>query len=570
MLLGGAIWYGCISVVWIALFPRSAVQARLARLYELLGEYLSLKAKLLEPIREIDLAQTRMALVIQNGKVVQALNLAKESLISRINSGNNEIWLKKSLKQYISAQDIHERTSSSHESYQVLSQAFFHSDVLYRCQRVLVLLGIQAKSYSVSILTNEAPKHKDPIQRSIDDLESSISNLEHLHDNNQSLKALRAVNDNLKTMASVFSELFIDEKQHELQKQLIDRYPTTIKEAIRQLIAHTSLNSAVFRHALRLSLSLLIGYIWMRVSEDHMGYWILLTIVFVSQQHYAATYHRLVQRTLGTVQGLALGWAITQLFPYSLMQTGCIVILGSVFLGSRQTKYILATTSITALLVLTFNQIGLRQELFPARLWDTVIGCFIAGVSAWIVLPNWQRYFWPKLAATSLVTQANYLDEIIKQYQSGKKDNLAYRFKRREAHIADAALSNAYSSMLKEPHNLKNKESERGDFLVISHTLLNYISALGAHRQEKENAHLSQDILDFASQISQELLIISNLILLKDKESHEQIQRKMSAFKSIYLSIKRNSIQQNEIEYLVQAQLCLCCNLLPELYLKIS
>jgi uncharacterized membrane protein YccC len=305
----------------------------------------------------------------------------------------------------------------------------------------------------------------------------------------------------------------------------------------------------------------------MRISEDHMGYWILLTIVFVSQQHYAATYHRLVQRTLGTAQGLALGWAITQLFPYSLMQTGCVVILGSVFLGSRQTKYILATTSITALLVLTFNQIGLRQELFPARLWDTVIGCLIAGVSAWIVLPNWQRYFWPKLAATSLVSQANYLDGIIKQYQIGKKDDLDYRITRREAHIADAALSNAYSSMLKEPHSIKNKISERGEFLVISHTLLNYISALGAHRQENKEAYLSQATLQFAAQISKELLKISNLLLLTDKEIQKQINRDIDNFKTVVLSYE-NNLHINEIEYLVQAQLRLCSNLVPDLYLK--
>ena len=94
LILGGAMWYGVCSILWFAALPQQPVHARLSKLYALLGEYLRLKAQLLEPIREIDQAERRMALVIQNGKVVKALNSTKESLLSRIRASKNPDWLK--------------------------------------------------------------------------------------------------------------------------------------------------------------------------------------------------------------------------------------------------------------------------------------------------------------------------------------------------------------------------------------------------------------------------------------------------------------------------------------------
>lgn len=87
LMLAGAVWYGVVSVGWTAALPRAPVRDRLAKLYALLGEYLRLKALLLEPVRDVDLERRRMALALHNGRVVDALNATKESLISRMGRG---------------------------------------------------------------------------------------------------------------------------------------------------------------------------------------------------------------------------------------------------------------------------------------------------------------------------------------------------------------------------------------------------------------------------------------------------------------------------------------------------
>jgi uncharacterized membrane protein YccC len=69
------------------------------------------------------------------------------------------------------------------------------------------------------------------------------------------------------------------------------------------------------------------------------------------------------------------------------------------------------------------------------------------------------------------------------QYQSGKRDDLAYRTARRNAHNADAALSTALTSMFQEPGFVQGQGDGALRFLLLSHTLLNYLSGLGAHRE---------------------------------------------------------------------------------------
>ena len=79
----------------------------------------------------------------------------------------------------------------------------------------------------------------------------------------------------------------------------------------------------------------------------------------------------------------------------------------------------------------------------------------------------------------------------------GKQDDLAYRLARRNAHNADAALSSALVQMLQEPGFLHRNGEAAIRFMVLSHTLLNYLSALGAHRGAV-SAHARDPLLEQA------------------------------------------------------------------------
>lgn len=268
----------------------------------------------------------------------------------------------------------------------------------------------------------------------------------------------------------------------------------------------------MFRHAVRLAVALLAGFGLMTLTNDQHGYWIVLTITFVSQPHYAATLKRLSQRLSGTLIGLALGWALTRLFPGDLAGSVLIAVSGAVFLGARRTHYTVGTAAITTLLLLAFHQLGMTEGVMANRLLDTVAGGTIAALAAWLVLPTWQARQWHGLAAATLRTQARYLDEVLRQYQAGKQDHLAYRTARRNMHKADAALSNSLAAMLKEPAGVRLNTDACGRFLVRSHTLLNYLSALGAHRGEPGAQDLDQATLETAAALRDALKRLATAI----------------------------------------------------------
>jgi len=206
-LFGGVAWYGLVSVIWAGAVARPPVRHRLAQLYALLGEYLKLKSKLLEPIHDVDIEQRRMALALYNGLVVDALHTTKEALFCRLGRRTPPGWLQQALHQYLSAQDIHERTSSSHENYGTLSDAFFRSDALYRCQRVLALQGEQCLKLSAAIARRQPPKHQGATTRAIEDMQGAMAVARQTMPPGRALQALQALGANLTEQAAVLARV---------------------------------------------------------------------------------------------------------------------------------------------------------------------------------------------------------------------------------------------------------------------------------------------------------------------------------------------------------------------------
>ena len=170
----------------------------LAQVYALLGEYLQLKSRLLEPIRDTDREQRRMALALYNGLVVDALGAAKDALLCRLKGTRSPPgWLQQALHQYLSAQDIHERSSSSHEDYDTLAEAFFRSDAMYRCQRVLALQGEQCLKLSAAIARRQPPQHQGATARAIEDLQGAIAYAQATLPAGSHLSALLGLSTNL-------------------------------------------------------------------------------------------------------------------------------------------------------------------------------------------------------------------------------------------------------------------------------------------------------------------------------------------------------------------------------------
>jgi YccS/YhfK family integral membrane protein len=501
LLVAGAAWYGLLSVLWQAMFSNQPVQQSLARLFRELGYYLKLKSALFEPLRQMDVEARRLELAQQNGRVVAALNAAKEIILHRVGNGRPGSKVSRYLKLYFLAQDIHERASSSHYPYNALADAFFHSDVLFRCQRLLRQQGKACRALAESIQMRQPFVYDDSFAQALSDLHAS---LEHLRIQSNPawrglLRSLRALAANLGTLDRLLSDASNpDSLADATDSSLLDRSPRNLKDVWTRLRAQMTPTSLLFRHALRLPLALTIGYGVLHLIHPSQGYWIILTTLFVCQPNYGATRRKLGQRIIGTAIGLTVAWALFDLFPNPLVQSCFAIAAGVVFFISRTTRYTLATAAITVMVLFCFNQVGDGYGLFLPRLFDTLLGSLIAGLAVFLFLPDWQGRRLNKVLANTLTCNSIYLRQIMQQYAAGKSDDLAYRLARRNAHNADAALSTTLANMLMEPGHFRKEADVGFRFLVLSHTLLSYLSGLGAHRETRLPDEVREQLIEGA------------------------------------------------------------------------
>jgi len=564
LLVAGAAWYGALSVLWQVLFSNQPVQQSLARLFRELGRYLKLKSSLFEPIRQLDVEARRLELAQQNGRVVAALNAAKEIILHRVGNGRPGSKVSRYLKLYFLAQDIHERASSSHYPYNALAEAFFHSDVLFRCQRLLRQQGKACQTLAESIQLRQPFIYDDSFAEALGDLNAS---LEHLRIQSNPawrglLRSLRALAANLSTLDRLLGDASNpDSLADATDSNLLDRAPRNLKEMWTRLRTQMTPTSLLFRHALRLSLALTVGYGMLHAIHASQGYWIILTTLFVCQPNYGATRRKLGQRIIGTAIGLTVAWALFDLFPSPLVQSMFAIAAGLVFFINRTTRYTLATAAITLMVLFCFNQVGDGYGLFLPRLFDTLLGSLIAGLAVFLFLPDWQGRRLNKVLANTLSCNSIYLRQIMQQYAAGKSDDLAYRLARRNAHNADAALSTTLANMLMEPGHFRKEADVGFRFLVLSHTLLSYLSGLGAHRETPLPAEVREHLIDGAGNT----LAASIDEIATGLANKQPIAIQSDAEEALAADLEQMPDEIDEGQRLVQTQLALICRQLGPL-----
>ncbi|ANF57791.1 YccS family putative transporter [Halotalea alkalilenta] len=510
-LVSGAAWYGLVSVLWQVCFAHQPVKLRMVRVLKLLGDYLVLKASLFEPVRGVDLEARRIELARQNARVVEALNLAKEALFSRLQGRRPDGRLSRYLRLYFIIQDLHERATSTHYPYAALTEAFFHSDVLFRCQRLLSRQGVACRGLGQAMLMRRHFDHRES-EQALEDLRASLDQLGSGSDPSQR-GLLRSLDALARNLTELERQLALADNPEALDAahdpSLFDRSPQGLRDGWERVRMQLTPRSEIFRHACRLSAALVAGYGALHLIHPTQGYWILLTTLFVCRPSYGATLRTLRQRVVGTIIGLLVGWASITLFPAPMLQAILAVAAGVVFFATRENRYTLATAAITLLVLCCFNQIGDGFGLILPRLLDTLLGAGLAGLAVLLVLPDWRGRSLERQAATSLERAAGYLGEIVHQFQSGRRDDLAYRLARRDAHNADAAFSALLGNILLEPQRHRSEAEPALRFLIQSHSLLGHLSALGAHRDRIRISTEHDPLATTASEIVQALEAIA-------------------------------------------------------------
>lgn len=487
LLLLGAVWYNLLTLSGHLIFPIRPLQDNLARSYEQLAHYLELKSRLFDPDIEGDGQAPLYDLALANGQLVTTLNQTKASLLTRLRGDRGQRGTRRTLHYYFVAQDIHERASSSHIQYADLREKFRYSDVMFRFQRLLSMQSQACQQLSRSILLRTPYQHDPRFERAFTHLDAALDRVQASGTSAEQMKALGFLLNNLRAidaqLATIESEQALAMPGNDVENQLADDSLHGFSDMWLRLSRNFSPESALFRHAVRMSVVLCIGYAFIQITGLNHGYWILLTSLFVCQPNYNATRHRLALRILGTLVGVAIGLPILYFVPSLEGQLILIVITGVLFFAFRNVQYAHATMFITLLVLLCFNLLGEGFEVALPRIIDTLIGCAIAWAAVSFIWPDWRFRNLPRVLDQAMNANCRYLDAILEQYHQGRDNRLAYRIARRDAYNRDAELASVVSNMSTEPRATAETREVAFRLLCLNHTFTSYISALGAHRE---------------------------------------------------------------------------------------
>lgn len=558
LLLAGAIWYNLLTLIGHLLFPIRPLQDNLARSYEQLAHYLELKSRLFDPDIEDESQAPLYDLALANGQLMATLNQTKQSLLTRLRGDRGQRGTRRTLHYYFVAQDIHERASSSHVQYQALRDYFRHSDVMFRFQRLMSMQGQACMKLSRCILLRTPYQHDSHFERAFTHIDAALERARADGASEEQLKALGFLLSNLRAidaqLATIESEQALALPDNSTESQLADDSPHGLSDIWLRLRRNFSPESALFRHAIRMSLVLCVGYGIIQITGMNHGYWILLTSLFVCQPNYNATRHRLTLRIIGTLVGVAIGLPILWFVPSLEGQLVLLVITGVLFFAFRNVQYAHATMFITLLVLLCFNLLGEGFEVALPRVIDTLIGCAIAWAAVSFIWPDWRFRNLPRVLERATDANCRYLDAILEQYHQGRDNRLAYRVARRDAHNRDAELASVVSNMSSEPDVTPQIREAAFRLLCLNHTFTSYISALGAHREKLTNP----DVLAF----------LDDAVCYVDDALHHQPAddiRVNQALEDLKQRISQLDPHQDSKEPLVVQQIGLLIAMLPEI-----
>ncbi|ASV21112.1 YccS family putative transporter [Klebsiella sp. 10982] len=557
-LLAGAVWYNLLTLSGHLIFPIRPLQDNLARSYEQLARYLELKSRLFDPDLEDESQAPLYDLALANGQLVATLNQTKVSLLTRLRGDRGQRGTRRTLQYYFVAQDIHERASSSHIQYQTLRDQFRYSDVMFRFQRMLSMQAQACQKLSRAILLREPYQHDAHFERAFMHLDAALERVRASGASDEQINALgfllnnlRAIDAQLATIESVQTTAPVNSNTETL---LADDRLGGLNDIWLRLRRNMSPESALFRHAVRMSLVLCAGYAFIQFTGLQHGYWILLTSLFVCQPNYNATRHRLALRIIGTLVGVAIGLPVLLLVPSVEGQLLLIVLTGVLFFAFRNVQYAHATMFITLLVLLCFNLLGEGFEVALPRIIDTLIGCAIAWAAVSFIWPDWKFRNLPRVLDRAMNANCRYLDAILEQYHQGRDNRLAYRVARRDAYNRDAELASVVSNLSTEPRADATQRETAFRLLCLNHTFTSYISALGAHREKLSTP-------DILALLDDAVCYVDDALHHTPADEH-RVQKSLTSLQS---RIQHLEPRADSKEPLVLQQIGLLLALLPEI-----
>lgn len=491
-MLGGGVWYMLLSLVLYTLRPYLLIQQALGECIITTAAYLRVKAKMYKPGAEQDEIYKEMLplqINIHNEQEQLRELLFKARGFTRESTTKGRILL----MMFLDSVDLFEQVMTTQQNYKSLHAYFKDGDILEKFRLLIIETSVELDKIGLVIQSGFPPGNNDDLSERIAETESDFVAYRDVHlkpENLEGFISLRHVLNSIKDIAERIKRLrrystYSSEVSKEVKPEVVDieKFVSTQELDPKLLRENLSLQSNIFRHSVRVSICILIGYSISQLFPFGHSYWILLTIVTILKPAYSLSKRRNIERLLGTIAGVCIGFVMLNYVTENyILFAGTIVsmIIGYSFL---QVNYFISVIGITLYVLLSFHFLHPVdfKSVSTDRIIDTVIGSAIAFIGSFFILPKWEHEQLDEYISRLIEANMKYFTTVANAFYEKPLEINEYKVTRKEAYVALANLSDAFQRLLSEPAK-RNKHPELLHQLVVgNHMLTSHIASLATY-----------------------------------------------------------------------------------------
>ena len=543
--LGGC-WYAVLSLSLYRIMPYRLARQSLAECMMEVADFMRIKAKFYhegvdydETFKEIVEAQ-----ILMNTKqdAVREL-LFKSRRIVQENTQEGRFLL----VVFVDMMDLYEQILSTFYNYQNLHKQFDKTGILKDFEEVLNRLAEQIEEISFSLRTFTKPDFSLSLPRKVRDLKQSIEALQNNKGEytytNVGLQALKNIENNVENIFLRLKKIkgyFEERKQEKLLKNNVQGtfFITHQDYGLDVFKDNLNLKSENFRHALRVSGLMLLGFIIAQSFNFLHSNWILLTILVIMKPAYSLTKERNLDRLMGTIGGAVIGMIILNNVTDNRWLFAILLVCMLGTYSFQRKTYLVSVIFMTPFILILFDFLGMgSRALLIERVYDTLIGGGIAFVGSYLFLPHWEHEKFKNTLLEMLEANMAYYHQVSQLYFGEEYQRVPYKIIRKEVFVRSANLASAFQRMFSEPKHKQVSIDEIHKFSVLNHLLSSYIATLALYATEhfgglssyenlKPLAQNTENLLKEAIKITEqsEFVVKENIkiISLKSTQNHEE------------------------------------------------
>jgi uncharacterized membrane protein YccC len=489
----GCVWFLLVFLVVSRLQPYKLASQLIGENYLQLAEYLKIKAKFYRENANVDGLYRE---VIAKQIVIKNLQEDTREVVFKTRTIVNEstTYSRLLMLMFLNSIDFYEKLMTSDQDYRKLHENFDHTQVLGEIHDFLIKLseevthiGIALQSGQKTAAVYDIDDELEKVYHVYFDLRSrtlSEKNVENFMMLRMTLLRISEVTEDIKTIYKVFSQDTKLAKSLSTGLDFEKFIPKQEKLNSKVFLNNFSLQSSHFRHAVRITLALLIGYAFSKLSFLGIGhsYWILITIIAIMRPAYSTTKHRNLLRLYGTVLGAVVAYFLLIFIKNDSVLLGILFTSMILCFALLKDKYSWAVFFMTIYVFITFNFLssGNVNQIFKDRILDTAIAGVIAFVVSYFVLPVWEHTQNLGLMQKSASANLQYFKTVIKNFE--KETTLQnYKVRRKDAIITLANLSDNFQRMLSDPKNQQRRLEAVHQFVNTSHLVTAYTASLSQY-----------------------------------------------------------------------------------------